>query len=178
MELGKRGSLGEIFDITENKNMDKTLETIESESNDIEKVVENFEKTHNRIKYQSFGKRTMKFVENSKYKKLEKIHEENNKDSDDQSEVNESKDAQDLIRRQSERIEKEIEDIRKIPSGRNIKVFKLLERMQGPKKAPQEATAIIDEQSKELCVSPEEIMKASLAYCRDVLTKNKVEKEH
>ena len=45
------------------------------------------------------------------------------------------------------------------------------------KKTPQEASAIMDDHAKELHISTEEIKKTSLKYCKEVLAKNKVDKD-
>ena len=80
--------------------------------------------------------------------------------------------AEALIKKQSRRIEEELSELRNVKGGRTIQVFKLLEKIRGPKKPPQEASAIMDEKTKEVFVSPDEIKNASLKYCKDVLKKN------
>ena len=58
------------------------------------------------------------------------------------------------------------------PIQNSTKVFKLLEKIQGPKKPRQEACAILDPHTKEQIVDPEKIKEVSLQYCQDVLRDN------
>ena len=77
---------------------------------------------------------------------------------------------EELIKKQSEKIEEEIMRIKSSNVGRVGAVFKMKDVINGPKKSGQEPTAIRDPKSGELIVSSDEIKKVTLAYCVDNLT--------
>ena len=80
--------------------------------------------------------------------------------------------AVDIIKKQSERIEKEVEAIRQMKQGRCTQVFKMKEIIAGPKKAGQEAAAVKDPKTGKMVVNKGDIKKTCLNYCLDVLKKN------
>ena len=80
--------------------------------------------------------------------------------------------ANEILRKQSEKIEKEVEKIRSMKQGRCSQVFQMKEVIAGPKKAGQEAAAVKDHKTGKMVVSPTEIKKTCLNYCLDVLKKN------
>ena len=80
--------------------------------------------------------------------------------------------AKEVLKRQSEQLEKEILEIKNNKQGRATKVFKMKSRIGGSKNQSQEAHAIIDPSSGEILVSSEEIKRATLEYNSDVLKNN------
>ena len=60
--------------------------------------------------------------------------------------------------------------------GRSAKVFKIAEKIRGPKKGFSEPQAIKDPFSGELVVSSQEIKKVCLDHCVKTLQDNPVEK--
>ena len=128
---------------------------IEDENKPVEKVVQEFEKIHNKIKFQAFGKTRI-----NPGKRKGPVAR------------NEELGAEELIKRQAKLLEEEIQNIKDMKHGRGTKVFKLREVIQGPKKPGQEACSVKDPISKEMVFAPKEIQKVSLRYCRDVLTNN------
>ena len=83
--------------------------------------------------------------------------------------------AKEILRRQSEKLEKEILDIKNGKQGRASKVFKMKARIGGSKKTGMEAHAVMSPNSGELLVSSEEIKKVTLEYNCDVLKNNEAE---
>ena len=80
---------------------------------------------------------------------------------------------EELIKRQSKKIEEEILKVKSQKLGRVGMVFKMKELVNGPKKGGQEPTAIRHPKTNELVVANEEIKKVTLDYCVDNLTKTK-----
>ena len=74
--------------------------------------------------------------------------------------------AKELLKRQSEMLESEINEIKMMKHGRMTKVFKMRERIGGAKKKSQEAHAVLNKEG-DLVVSNEEILKVSLEHCLD-----------
>ena len=128
---------------------------MEDENKPVEKVVQEFEKIHNKIKFQAFGKTRI-----NPGKRKGPVAR------------NEELGAEELMKRQAKLFEEEIQIIKDMKHGRGTKVFKLREVIQGPKKPGQEACSVKDPISKEMVFAPKEIQKVSLRYCRDVLTNN------
>ena len=69
-------------------------------------------------------------------------------------------------------LEKELEDLRKIKNkkGKSAAIFKLKEKVVGAKKIQQEATILIDPETKNEINTVAEIKSVSLKYCKDLLT--------
>lgn len=76
----------------------------------------------------------------------------------------------DLLKNQSNKIEKEIIKIKSQNLGRAGSIFKMRDVINGPRKSAQGPTAIKDPNSDKLIVSNEGIKKVTLAYCVDNLT--------
>ena len=157
---------------------DKYKETSNKFAKDIKKIVndhdldkdkmeQKVEKINNKIKYIAFGKTKVK---------TDKKRKTDNGNGQDDSEKNDAEqdEALKLKRKQSERIEKHVKQIRELKQGRCTEVFKMREIIVGPKKSGQEATAIKDFRTGELIVNKNEIKKSSLEYCLSVLTKNEL----
>ena len=138
---------------------------VENEKKSVEEIMSEFEKINNKIKFESFGKTKIR------NKKPNKVI--TNKEGLPEEEL-----AKDLLKKQNEILEKEVATIKEMKNGRNTKVFKLMEKIRGPKKQGQEASAVRDHKTKELVVSPEEIEKVSLEYCKEVLTNNVPDNEY
>ena len=78
---------------------------------------------------------------------------------------------EELLKSQSKKIEEEILKLKSQKLGRVGSVFKMKEIINGPKKADQEPTAIINPITGDLVVLNKEIKKGTLAYCAEHLTK-------
>ena len=115
------------------------------------KQIENIEKE---IKFEAFGKTRVR--RSKPFKKVDMENEDTNEE---------------LLRKQSSKIENEILRIKSMNLGRTGNVFKMKEVINGPKKGSQAPTAIKHPISGELIVANEEIKNVTLAYCVDNLTK-------
>ena len=122
----------------------KIVEIVDEES-DIEKAMKKIEKLQDKAKFVAFGKTKIT------HRKTENKHALKNNDT-----IN----AQELIARQSEQIEKEILEIKQSERGRTSKVFKMKAKISGSKNTPQDANSVKDPESGELLVAPEEIKAA------------------
>ena len=158
--LAKEGGWEMYERITEEKS--KKLNKIVKENSSIEEKMVKFEKLHDRIKYEAFGK--VKVKSNSA-KKMD----------DKESNANES--ADEILKKQREEAEKEIEKLRNEHSSRAGRVWELKKKIVGGKKGTQQATAIVDPNTGRLAVSKQEIKDVTLKYCKDTLKDNDVEDE-
>ena len=141
---------------TKEKN-DKIREVIEDEELDIEEVMDRLEKFENKIKFTAFGK-TSKKVSVPKKGGPKLVH------------IDESEKAKELIEKQSELIEEEVEKIRRRGGGQINQIHKIAKDLKGARE--EIAHAVKDPETKKLVVYQEEIKKVSLRYCMKVLERN------
>ena len=154
--LGKPGGWESYKDMTDSAAND--IENIVlNEEMEIDKVIKKIETVNNDIKFKAFGKTRV-----SRNKTKSKIV------------TSESDADEELIKKQTRKIEKEILQVKSQKPGRVGMVFKMKELINGPKKAGQEPTAIRNPKTNELIVSNEEIKKVTLAYCVENLSKKNV----
>ena len=125
---------------------------------DAEVMMKKVDGIQDRIKFISFGKTKVK-------KTVQKVIMDSNSEK-------KTTEAVDIIKKQSERIEKEVEAIRQMKQGRCTQVFKMKEIIAGPKKAGQEAAAVKDPKTGKMVVNNGDIKKTCLKYSLDVLKKN------
>ena len=116
--------------------------------------MDKIESMENKIKYSTFGK-TRKVKANRKMSNGMKA----------------KMNCEDVLRRQSEEMEKEILKVKETKQGRVGQVFKMKGNIIGHKKDGTEPHAIKDPVTGELLVANEDIKKATLAYCVDNLKK-------
>ena len=145
-----------------NDDLGNVVEAINDDALDMEVIINRFEKMHTKAKFKSFGKITV----NNDLKKSKKRDTENEND-DEQKEY-----AKEIVEKQSKQLETEINNLKEESNTRSTRVFKLIERIQGPKKPTQVAHAIMRKETKEILTNPEEIMKECLTYCLEVPTNN------
>ena len=79
---------------------------------------------------------------------------------------------EELLERQTRRIEDAIEKIKSKGQGRVGNIYKMKTEIAGPKKTPQEASAIRDPKTGELLVNKEQIKETTLEYCVNNLKNN------
>ena len=89
----------------------------------------------------------------------------------------EDKKDEELLRRQSERLEKAINKIKESKLGRAGTVYKMKDEIAGHKKTKQEATAVCDPKTGELIVSKEKIKEVTLEYVIANLKGNEPDEE-
>ena len=139
-----------------NLKANKIKDAVENE-NDTDTAGKKLDKIDKKIRFAAFGKTKIK---NNKPKRINK---------DNKSEEETAKETQ---RKESEKIEKEFENIKKSKQGRAGKVFKMREVISGPKKQCQEAIALKDSRTGELVVSNSEIKRVTSEYCEDLFNNN------
>jgi hypothetical protein len=149
-------------------------EIVDDHDKPIDEVMENVMKVENKIKFAAFGK-TRKQVGFKKTKVA------NNNQSKCNQKNHTCKTTEEInvciLRRQSERMEKEILEVKQNQTGRVGKVFKMKAKVTGNKKSGTEPHAIIDPNSGDLLVTNKEIRDATLAYCVDNLRNRKPDPE-
>ena len=84
---------------------------------------------------------------------------------------------EDLIRKQSKKIEDDIINVKKEKNGRVGQVYSMMKYLNGDKKKSQEPVAIKDPITKQLIVAPEDIKNVTLKYCVGNLTNKRTSKE-
>ena len=136
---------------------EKIVEIIDNE-HDIDEVIKKVEKLQDKAKFVSFNKTKI-----SKEKQIRVLKDQN------------SVEAKELLQKQSDKLEKEIIEIKNSKLGRASQVFKMKARIGGSKKLGQEANAIKDPKSGELLVASENIKQATLEYNCGVLRNNEAE---
>ena len=135
---------------------DDLLAIVNDDADTVENIYKKFEKIHNKIKFKSFGK--------TRIRKQGFVKEDNKRVDQNVIEV--------ITKQKSERLEKEIADLKASSSSRPTRVFKLLENIKGPKKGGLEAVAIVDPETNDLKTSKKEIMETTVKYCVNLLTNN------
>ena len=145
------------------KETDAAKENMEKVINDeeikIEDVMKKLDAIQTKIKHATLGKTKLK----------------SKKMPDKDKEVDELTDEEHgkmLMRKQSEKIENAILKVTSSKVKGCGPLFKMRDVVQGPRKAGQEAHAVVDSRSGELVVATSAIQKASLEYCLDNLKKN------
>ena len=152
-------------------------------------IMKNIDKEMKSVKFKAFGKakeRAKPIVDKEndalknekekllsiKEKKNEVYIDEKIKDIDDKMTAK-------LLKTQREQFEKELCSLREVKTskGMSAAVFKLKEKIVGPKSTKQEATVLIDPQSNLEVNTPEDIKRISLQYCVDLLTNRKPKDE-
>jgi hypothetical protein len=156
--LRKEGGWARYKELAEEQSM-KLINIIEDESKTIEEVVKGFERINDNIKFDAFGKVTLKGKNTFRSKQKAK-------------EVNEEEEARELLRKQTEKAEEELTKLKENSKG-SANVFKIVQAIQGPKKGgSMDAYSITDPETGKLAVSGKEIKRISLEYCKEVLTNN------
>ena len=138
----------------------KVASIAEDRSNSVEEVVGQFNRISDNIKFKAFGKITIKDRSQAKEKRNEA----------DEEEV-----AKELLKKQKEKAEEELNNLKKDNKGRVSSVFQIVKSIQGPRKGGvMEAHAVADPDTEELAVTSKDIKRVSLDYCRKVLSNNEV----
>ena len=88
------------------------IKVIEDKNKSIEKIMKGFERITNDIKFEAFGKVTLKDNKNVKVKECSKFNDE---------EV-----AKDLLKKQTEKAEEELKKLKESKKGRTANVFEIV----------------------------------------------------
>ena len=159
----------EKYKVTLEEASEKIDTIIDDETLSIEDVMRKVDSKMNNAKFYAFGK-TKPITRKASERRLEvRLAAAQGMDGDQK--------VRDLMRKQFEQLEEEIVKLKDNKYGRVTNVFKMREIVAGPKKAPQEAHAVIDNEKKELVVSTEGIKKVTLKHCMDTLKDNKPEED-
>ena len=171
---GKPGGW-EVYKRLTDEVADKIVEIIEDVTKDIDTVEEEINRIDTKVKFKAFGKtkRKKKVFNKSREEKECRCR---NEGSCKRCKTQEEKDDE-LLRKQSQRIEQKVEEIKGKKQGRAGNVFQMRKEIAGPKKAGQEATAIKDPKTGEMIVTKEDIKKATLQYCVENLRPNEPDEE-
>ena len=145
---------------------DDLLKIVRDEEADIESVQRRFDNMHTKIKFKSFGKTRIKLPGNKQ--SLPKITEDTPKNEQN----NEQKMIEDILKQKAERLQQEIKELKSSSTSRPTRTFKLLEKIQGPKKCGPEAVAIVDPTNNDLKTTKDEILVTTVSYCANLLTNN------
>ena len=135
-----------------------------------DEVAEKVERVETKIKFQSFGK-TKPPTKLRVSQRLEKGAQPSCGLESEDAKVDK------IMKKQSQELEEEINNLKKNKFGKVTNVFKMAEIVGGAKKQREEAHGIIDPETYEVVVATEEIKRVSLAHCVKVLQNNPVEKE-
>ena len=166
-----------------NKVADKVKAIVADNNTDIDSKMKKVEGIENKIKFSAFGKTkpsTKKWSDTGKCKQCRlpgcnpSPEAQLNKCSS--CKTQDEKDGE-LIRRQSEKLELAINNIKARKLGRAGSVYKMKDEIVGHKKAKQEATAIRDPITNKLIVSKERIKEVTLQYVVDNLKGNEPDEE-
>ena len=141
---------------------DKLEEIITNENNSIEDIMKKLDKQENKAKYTAFGKTRNPSLNRKITKDRAKLGSQTERDLD-------------ILKRQSEQMEKEILNVKETRKGRVGQVFKMKEKVIGNKKSGTEPHAVKDPKTGELLVANEDIKKATLNYCVENLEKMKLD---
>jgi hypothetical protein len=158
--LAKKGGWDKYKDITEDRS-DDVMKAVENESSSIEDLNAKFESISKKIKFQAFGK--------SSIKQTSKTNLED-EDSNDEDTKNDDVKAKELLTMKQGILDKELAKIKESKQGRVGQVFQVVKLVQGSKKDKSEANAIKHPETGELLVSKEMIKKVTVEYCKDNLT--------
>ena len=131
-----------------------SFQTNEQTENKVEKKLNMID---DRIRFATFDKTKMKQNKPQPKPKENQTKEEENKET---------------IRKESKKIEEQVQALKKTKLGRVGQVLKLREAISGPKKKAQEAIALQDSRTGELVVSTSEIKRVTTEYCQDLFNNN------
>ena len=139
----------------------KMEEVINDDTMSVDDVMKKLDSMQTKIKHSTLGKTKLKTKKNQ-----EKKQSQDNEPTDEEH-------AKLLMRKQTEKIESSIlKVVTSSKRGDCGQLFKMRDIVEGPRKAGQEAQAVVDSRSGELVVASSAIQRASLEYCIDTLKKN------
>ena len=151
-----------------------------------DKIMKKIDTELDKIKFQAFGKVKL----HSKpliCKELEALQKEKNdivngidvEDVEDKLNDVNANIASALLKKQREAFEKELKDIKdlKYYKGKSAAIFRVKEKIVGPKAAAQEASTLKDPKTGTEVFTPKEIKRVSLQFCKDLLTNREPKEE-
>ena len=124
--------------------------------------MEIFEKIHTKVKFKSFGK-----ANTAKKKDVKK-----DEPKEDKGQENEEEKAKELLKKQIEDADKEIEEIRRKQKGTVGTIYEVAKRVRGGKKVAIQPLAIQNPKTGRLVISRTQIKSVTLKYCQETLSNN------
>ena len=167
---------------------------------DVEEATKQIEKRETKLKFQAFGKCSIRgkqgggFQSNSIHGEVRDCAPNQQSENTLLEEVSQSPfgrqdltvpqpsrlceltEMEDILARQTIRLEKEIKKIKDGGKGRCGQIFKIAQLVQGPKKPGPEAHSVKDPETGELVVSTKAIQNVFLKHCKEVLKSNSIER--
>ena len=162
-----------VYEDETNKVAEKIDDIVNEETLDINTILKKIEVIDTKVKFKSFGKTKPSVKKHLKILKCGKACETS---PCDHCKSQQQKDAE-THERQAQKVEAAIERIKDSKQGRVGNVFMMKKEIAGPKKTPQEASAIKDPKTGELLVTKEDIKRATLEYCVSNLKTNEPDNE-
>ena len=173
--LNKPGGWKTYKEVSEAPLKDDFVEEKNVES--INDVLKKFEKVHTKIKYTSFGKHTIKHsIFNNEMVDLYR-----KKASTDNAEERAAVDEEIgkcIMNVRANAIEKQVNLVKSSSTSRPSTAFMMRKLICGSKKQQLPPEAIEDVETGEIIVDKDEIKKATLTYCTNVLQKNQVNEDN
>ena len=175
--MNKLGGWQKFNELTEDNA--KFQNIIEDDSENPSTLMDQIDKELTKVKFRSFGKvtvrnelKTTKELKNLQNEKFELLRNKTNTEKDEEIKVLEEKITKEVLSTQRIKLEKEIEELKNMKSkkGKSAVIFNLKDRIVGKKKTIQEATTMVDPETKEDLKTRKKIKEASLSYCVDLLT--------
>ena len=152
IDMDINGKKGLDMDVNGNKGL------VPSPTDDVTESMNKLSKVMTKVKHTAFGKvKVKRYVENK---------------SESSVPTNKS-----LLEKQRVDIEKEFENINKLKAtkGKTAAIFKTFDKIKGKSKDGPELVAMKDPETKEFIFSPDELKKASLKYCVNLLDNKAVD---
>ena len=175
--MNKLGGWQKFNELTEDNAKFKNI--TEDDSENPSTLMDQIDKELTKVKFRSFGKvtvrnelKTTKELKNLQKEKFELLRNKTNTEKDEEIKVLEEKITKEVLSTQRMKLEKEIEALKNMKSkkGKSAVIFNLKDRIVGKKKTIQEATTMVDPETKEDLKTRKKIKEASLSYCVDLLT--------
>ena len=154
--LTRMGGWNKYETLTE-KQSNKILEIADNDETSIETKFEHFNKIHEKIKFQAFGKLNIKKTKDEKV-------------------VYENKSAKEIFDEQTRIAEEEVNKINKAQHSKVGKVWEIKKKIMGNNKS-NEANAVKDPKTNKLVLEKEKIKEVTLEYCINTLTSNEPEED-
>ena len=191
--LGRPGGW-ELYEKLTNEAANKVITIAEEKDDDINAKMKKIEVIEKKIKFQAFGKSkpsSKKFTDCKKCKqcRLLRFNPGAQGSPDNSKTLSQTKHSkciscktqeekdEELLKRQSDKLENAINKIKESKLGRAGSIYKMKDEIAGQKKAKQEATAVRDPRTGELTVSKERIKEVTLEYVVNNLKGNVPEEE-
>ena len=166
--LNKLGGWDEYKNKTDEVS-NQVIEIVDDENYTIDEVMKRVQKVEDKVKFAAFGKTRKRLYQ----RRVKKEELDNRKFSCGLESCQTCQKEVDknfaVLKKQCERMEKEIIKVKESGQGRVGQIFKMKEVVGGPKKASMDPHAIEDPQTKELLVANSDIKRATLEYCANNL---------